>query len=262
MCWNASEVVALPELESEICELADQAEFYGQSLSLVMLKPLWQAALNWMGKVPGDPKIMQGELIDDDVEKAKGGNNPHFLIWVRFLQMKSAYLFGDYDLAEKYVDAAPQIYNNSTGAMDSVYTMTYECLTLLAQARQGKRRFRRILYVKRCLKRLKFWATHAPMNFLGKQFLLEAELASVQGNGQKANSHYRSAILHSRETGFYLEEALANQKLGVYYLEQKDEESAIPFLRAARDVFEKWGACALVNHFEDEFGGLLSANSK
>ena len=257
VCWNGNEINTLPYLESQISEFASQAEFYGQSLTLVMLKPLWQQALNLMGKVPGDPKILQGKLIDEDVEKAKTGNNPHFMLWIRFAQMQLAYFFGDYDLAEKYLDAAPEIYMNSSGAMDCAVTLVYECLVLLELARAGKRRLRRILYVRRRLKRLRLWAMHSPLNFLGKQFLLEAELASVRGDRQKARSHFRSAILHSREGGFWMEEAVSNERLGRHYLESNEEKSAIPFLKAARDIYENWGALTLVNHMEEQFGEKL-----
>lgn len=258
LCWNNSEIVPLTELEAELREVGGQLSFYGQTLGLVMLKPLWQAALNLMGKCPGDPKVLQGELIDEDIEKAKTGSNPHFMLWVGFCRMKLAYIFRDFDLAEQFLDSAPLIYNNSSGAMDGAEAMVYECLTRLALARRGERRLRNIFHVKRRLKRLKVWAMHAPMNFLGKQLLLEAELAAVRGDRQKANSHYRSSILHSREEGFFLEEALANEQLGRFYLESDDRESAVPFLKAAKEVYEKWGAAAKVKHFEAEFSELLN----
>ena len=111
--------------------------------------------------------------------------------------------------------------------------------------------------MKRRLKRLKFWAMYAPENFLGKQLLLEAELAALRGDRQKAISSYRSSILHSRETNFMLEEALANERLANLYLDSGEDDTALSFLMAARDAYRKWGADAKVAHFEEEYSVQL-----
>lgn len=249
----------LSVVENHFHELAGQVQFYGQTVASIMMVPLWQAVLNMMGKAQGDPKILQGGLIDDALEQAKGGKNTLFVLWMRFFNMKLAFLFYDYALAEKYVDAAPKIYNSLSGALDASYTLFYECMTLLALARQGRRRYRRIIYVRCRLKRLKSWAWGCPVNFLGKQFLIEAELAAVCGKRQKASSHYRSGILHSREGGFLLDEALGNEQLGAFYLEsEKDEQAAVPFILEAKRLYEKWGGVAKVQCFQEKYGGVLS----
>lgn len=124
---------------------------------------------------------------------------------------------------------------------------------------RGKRgRFRTLRYVRSRLKKLKVWAENAPSNFLHKQYLLQAEIAVTVGDKQKARAHYRSAILHSRERSFYLEEALANEHLGKLYLKEGDFESAVPLIKEARHVYEKWGAKAKVEHFEREHGEVLN----
>ena len=223
-----------------------------------MVIPLWQSVLNLMGEASGDPKLLQGELIDDEVERAKDGTNPNFWMWTRFFQMKLAYLFGDFNLAEKYTDGATQIYTFSCGSMDFAYALFYECMLLLALAQKGRRRHRNINYVRRRLKWLKSWALHAPDNFLGKQFLLQAELAATCGNREKACSHFRSGILHSREQGFLLEEALGNEQLGKFYLEWHQPDLAYPFLVEAKRLYEAWGGLAKVVYFETTFGSFLN----
>jgi tetratricopeptide (TPR) repeat protein len=102
------------------------------------------------------------------------------------------------------------------------------------------------------------WAENAPSNFLHKQYLLQAEIAVTVGDKQKARAHYRSAIILSRERNFYMEEALANEHLGKLYLEESDFESAVPLFKEARQVYEKWGANAKVDHFDKEYGEVLN----
>ena len=249
--WNGNDLMTLPVLDSKMRELTANAEMYGQTLNVIMLKPLWQIVLNFMGQAVGDPKIIQGELIDDDIREARGGNNPLFMSWVRFTSMQAAYLLGDYDLAGTYEEAAHEICRNASGAMDGGLTLFYECMVLLAQARRGKRRYRNLAHARCQLKALKLWALHAPDNFLSKQYLVQAEVAFIRRDRQKAISNYRTAILHCREAGFILEEALANERLGISYLEWNDVISAISFLEEARRVYEHWGGVAKVQHFDE-----------
>ena len=171
--------------------------------------------------------------------------------------MKILFLLGDYDRAAEYSYTTRFIYENAAGCMDAAYTLFYECMTLLAQARRGKRRYRNLFYVRHRLKRFKYWALHSPTNLLGKQFLLEAEVAWLQGDQGKANSHYRSAILHTREGGFITEEALSNEQLGRYYLDLKEPDCAVPYLQTARELYKKWGAVAVLERFDEEFRDYL-----
>jgi hypothetical protein len=106
------------------------------------------------------------------------------------LQMIVSYLLGDYGNAEKFADGASQTYLNSAGAMSGAYSLFYESMALLAQARRGKRRYRILPYVRRPLRRLKVWAFHAPTNFLGKENILEAELAWTWG-GENMTANLR-----------------------------------------------------------------------
>jgi hypothetical protein len=45
-CWSNSEFLPLPELDNNLRIIAGRVAFYVQTLSLVMIKPLWQMAMN------------------------------------------------------------------------------------------------------------------------------------------------------------------------------------------------------------------------
>lgn len=232
-------------------ELVATAEAYGQTLHVTMLKPLWQLILNMMGHASGDPKVMQGQLVDGDIEEGEKGDNPHFTTWIHLCSMEAAYILGDYDLAVTYADAPREIERNSNGAMDGGHAVFIECMTLAAHARHSKRRYLTIAYIKRRLKLLKMWAMHAPDNFLSRQYLIQAEVAFLRGDRQKALSNYRTAILHCREAGFIYQEALANERLGRSLLEWNEDLAAIPYLREARRVYEYWGGLVKVQQMDE-----------
>jgi hypothetical protein len=138
--------------------------------------------------------------------------------------------------------------------MEAATVLFYESMTLLAQARKGKRG--RVTPVRRRLKRMCHWAKHSPLNFLGKQYLIEAELAVATGDNLSALSKYTSSILLSREGGFLMQEALANERAGKYYLEQGDKASALPFLRESCLLYERWGGLEKLRHLREELKPL------
>ena len=243
-CWNFVEVLRLPDLIRQIGDIVQRAEFLGQGLTVALLLPV-----EFMCKNFHDRNGMYQDLsVEDD-------GNPVTTAWWRFYAMKQAYIYGDYRLAESFSDSAKDIYDNGYGGSDVAYAMFYESLVLLAQARRGIRRRRHIAKVRRHVKRLKFWASHSAVNFLGKQLLVEAELATIQGDRLTALEKYRSSILHSRELGSNLQEALCNERLARFFLEcEKDDEASAPLLRRARELYGKWGGQAKLHQLDEEFG--------
>ena len=243
-CWNFVEVLRLPVLVRQISEILQRAEFLGQGLTESLLRPILSMCKRFC-EPDGSQQVV---LVEDD-------GNPVTLVWKRFYAMKQAYLFGDYRLAESFSDTTCHIYGQGYGGSDVAYTMFYESLALLAQARRGVRRRRHAATVHRHLKRMKFWASHSPVNFLGKQLLMEAELAAVKGNRLTALEKYRSSILHSRELGSDLQEALCNERLARYFLEcELDEESAAPVLKRSRELYARWGGQAKLQQLDEDFG--------
>jgi tetratricopeptide (TPR) repeat protein len=124
----------------------------------------------------------------------------------------------------------------------------------MAQARK-KNFLRRRMYtsrVRKLLKRVSNLALHSPANFLGKQYLIQAELEVVSKNHQEAMSNFRSAILHTRESRSDMQSALANERFGKYLLEIGDLESARPILEEAYQLYRRWGATAKMKHLKDE----------
>ncbi|CAB9510318.1 expressed unknown protein [Seminavis robusta] len=261
VCFQTQEILLLPEVESYLRTLLNQIEFYGQATTLVMVKPLFQYVLCLTGQATGNPKYLKGALIDADIEQAKvGASDRHMLMWYKYLSMQLAYIFEDYDLADSFSMVIAEIYEeNDTGGMDAAQTLFFQCMVLLAQVKRRKRnRFLAIRYVRSRLKRLKHWARAAPSNFMGKRCLLEAEVAFTMGDYQTAHASYLSAVLHSREGGFFLDEALSHELLGKLYTQENDLESAVRELEEARKVYDRWGAKAKVEHFDSVHSEILN----
>ena len=254
-CWNNSGRFLLPYLDKEIRLLTERVEFLGQETALMFLKPIWQMVQNFMGLAHGDVTVLTGDIMNQNALTVEATEScPGLVVWIRLYCMILAFSFGDYDRAEEYSTTAHEIYDHSYGAMDAAFVLFYESMTLIAQAQRGKRG--RIPAVRRRLKRLKYWAKHAPLNFLGKQYLLEAEVAVATNDHLSVLSKYTSSIVLSREQGFIMEEALANERAGKYFLDQDNEKMALPFLREACRLYKNWGGLAKLHHIKQELEPL------
>lgn len=129
-CWQSAEILRLPVLESNVRQVLKQSDFYKQSLSFMMIKPLLQYILILMGLSSGDPKFLRGELVDDDFRKATAKNDSFYVMWYKFCGMRLAYIFSDFDLADSLSDTAFDIYTyNDHCGMDQAEALLYECVS-------------------------------------------------------------------------------------------------------------------------------------
>jgi signal transduction histidine kinase len=114
--------------------------------------------------------------------------------------------------------------------------------------------------IKGNLKKIKMYAAGCPENQAAKQYLVEAELARI--NGKNPIQLYKNAIEMAHKNAILQEEALANELLGRFYNQQKDSENAKKTLLNARKVYFKWGANAKVSLLDNEFSAFFQMEEK
>jgi histidine kinase len=249
-CWSQLDITPLPALDKEISAFNESMEFYGQKLNIMMMKSTWQMMKNLMGHAKGDPKVLTGEIMEESMLEQWKHENISVYTWSHFHRMLLAYLFGDYDRAEQFSQGCLVIADYPWGAVDVAIVIFFDALTALAKARASNQK--KAPLAEKRLRRLQYWANHSPRNFLGKQFLLEAEMAALAGQHDSAFSKYTCAIALSREGGFIMQAALANERTGKYLLERDDKESAVFHIREAISLYKRWGATAKVKALKDE----------
>jgi PAS domain S-box-containing protein len=94
--------------------------------------------------------------------------------------------------------------------------------------------------------KMKRWADHAPMNYLHKFYLVEAEQFRILGQDPEAADAYDRAIELAKAEGYLNEEALANELAGRFYLGKGKPKIAQAYLLEARYGYLRWGAMAKV----------------
>jgi class 3 adenylate cyclase/GAF domain-containing protein len=106
--------------------------------------------------------------------------------------------------------------------------------------------------------KVNLWAQHAPMNYLHKYHLVEAERARVLGNDKEARDYYDQAIELAHEHKYLNEESLAYELAARFYLERGQSRLARYYMRDAHYAYRRWGAVAKVKDLEKKYPQLLA----
>ncbi|NER36089.1 MAG: AAA family ATPase [Oscillatoria sp. SIO1A7] len=105
---------------------------------------------------------------------------------------------------------------------------------------------------------LKLWAEYAPMNYLHKWQLVEAEKYRVLGKKYEAGDFYDRAIAGAKENEYLQEEALANELAAKFYLDWGKDKVAAGYMQEAYYCYARWGAKAKTDRLEAKYPQLLT----
>ncbi|MEH1865678.1 MAG: AAA family ATPase [Nostoc sp.] len=106
--------------------------------------------------------------------------------------------------------------------------------------------------------KMKHWAHHAPMNYLHKYYLVEAECYRISGQYIEAMEFYDRAIFLAKEHEYINEEALAQELTAKFYLEWGKHKIAQTYLTDAYYSYVRWGALAKVDDLVKRYPQLLA----
>jgi predicted ATPase/signal transduction histidine kinase len=105
--------------------------------------------------------------------------------------------------------------------------------------------------------KMQHWANHAPMNFLHKFCLVDAEKYRVLNQKMEAIEMYDRAIHLAKENDYIQEEALANELTAKFYLDWGKVKIAETYMQQAYYCYARWGAKAKTDDLEKRYPQLL-----
>ncbi len=165
-----------------------------------------------------------------------------------------AYAFDEYSLALDHIRRGRE-YLPSAACMPSISQWHfYHALCLLAleakdvAARDG---------LARSKEKLKRWSQHAPMNYLHKWQLVQAECLRLQGKHGEAGQYYELAIEGARAHGYLSDEALACELAAKFYLACGRPLHARTWMAEAHARYAQWGAAGKLARLAQAFPALL-----
>jgi histidine kinase len=249
---------SLSFMEQESRSFCQSMDSLGQNLGLLFVVPRWSFFCDLAGGSQCMPLELSGEVQDAEsaLRVATRENNKLAM----FTYYANVAIFsvhcGEYEEALDFSQKA----RNSSPHTDFGHVF-YEGLAALAVATKGKRKTRpKYTSLGRlAAKRFKKWASICPENFRNKQYLLEAELASIEGKGDIAAALFGKSIEAANKEGFIHEEALAYERLGHFLHLRDDATRSVESYEKARDAYKLWGSETLVSRIEATLQTVESA---
>ncbi len=169
------------------------------------------------------------------------------------------YYFEEYEQAQDNGNKCKLYLAGGVGFISIPYFYFYESLIALSlYFEQCSEQDNLLALVRENQEKLKQWAHHAPMNYLHKFYLVEAEINRVLGNYLEAIEAYESAIAIAKENEYLHEEALANELAAKFYLKWGKQKIAKAYLNDAYYGYIRWGATAKVKDLQKRYPQLLT----
>jgi PAS domain S-box-containing protein len=221
---------------------------------------LWQTILNLLGRSE-NPSRLIGSAYDEEqaLPHAIAAQDGNELCYFYLHKIILCYLFGEYDQAAQ---TAMLVRQNLEEVTEPTFCF-YDSLVLLNQSIETSRSETDWLSrVSTNQEKLQKWSGHAPMNYLHKFHLIEAEKARVLGQFLEAEEFYEQATAGAAEHEFIQEEALAYELAAKHYLARGREKIAQTYMKEAHYCYDRWGAKAKVKDLETRYGQFFSQSSR
>ena len=250
----------LMQLESEITVHSKALQHLKQNVNLTYCHLVRQILLNLIGDAD-NVVTLSGPVYDEQkqipLHEAVGDRTGLAFLWIYKLVL--CCLLGAFAQAVEQAKQARQYLDAIPAFLYVPIFHFYESLAQLAlfgelsdteqqQMEEG---------IAANQEKLKYWAHHAPMNFLHKFDLVEAEHHRVLGQRVEAIEYYDRAIALAKKNEYIQEEALANELAAKFYLDWAKEKVAQVYMQEAYYCYARWGAKAKTDDLEQRYPQLL-----
>ncbi|MEG4208231.1 AAA family ATPase, partial [Microcoleus sp. Pol7_A1] len=209
------------------------------------------------------PDCLTGTIYDETLmlPKHQQDNDLTSIAIVYIYKLLLAYYFGNYQAALDYITPVKSHLMGVSGMVFIPNFHFYAALTHLAvfPTQPEVEQAELLAVVASHQTALHQWAHNAPMNYLHKWYLVEAERCRVLGEKVAATEHYDRAIALAIEHQFIHEAALANELAAKFYLDWGKERIAQEYMTNAYYGYARWGAKAKVADLEKRYPQLLAA---
>ncbi|KAL6715259.1 Chk1 protein kinase [Lecanora helva] len=180
------------------------------------------------------------------------------------LRLIPLYLYGHYEKALKLgmetIAAAGVLWSMRAIRISQFYTS----LSLLAFVRENpsnSSRDEQLARVQEYRAAIVQWQTDCDINYLAWSLLIEAGLAEVEERFGDAVQNYEAACDHTEINDFHLEQALAFELLGEFYVRRGARRAARSTLQDARATYSRIGAFGKADQLAAKYEFVLRASS-
>ncbi|MEG4809015.1 AAA family ATPase [Microcoleus sp. F8-D3] len=208
------------------------------------------------------PDLLIGSAYDETVMIPRHYQDNEFtaIACACIFKLLLAYCYGNYTAALDHISQVKQYLMGVSGSAFVPIFHFYAALTHLAlfPEQPAIEQTEIIALVETHQSTLQQWAQNAPMNYLHKWYLVEAERQRVLGNKAEAIEMYDRAIEGAKENKYVNDEALANELAAKFYGEWGKTKVAQAYIFEAYYCYVEWGATAKVTDLETRYPHLFA----
>lgn len=247
---------SLDTVNQKLLPYVELVDSFKQDLGICYVRLGWQVTLNLL--TPSEhPHQLMGKGFDEEtmLPIVVAANWRTLLCCFYLFKLILAYLFHDDDAALCYANSASEYLDSVAGMVMDYEFNFYQSLTLLRRSLQPESSV--IEQVQRNQEMLQQRSHYEPTHFLHKYELVEAEIARVLGQSDRAMEYYDLAIQHAQENGYKQEEAIASECAAAFYTKRKRNRVAKDYLIDAYRAYVRWGATAKVQQLLNRHPQIL-----
>nr|WP_199333511.1 AAA family ATPase [Oculatella sp. FACHB-28] len=252
----------------ELTQLEQKTATYSKAINQIRRKSpsnwlaiVWQTILNLLDRSE-NPSRLVGRVCDEEeaLSHAIAVKDRTVIQIVYLHKVMLCYLFEEHHQAVQTAVLARQHFEEVSAIISLPVFCFYHSMALLSLSldASNSEKVAWLNCVNTNQEKMQKWAEHAPMNYLHKFYLVEAEKARVLGQFFEAEEFYERAIQGARENEYIQEEALAYELAAKHYLARGREKFAQLYMKEAHYCYERWGAMAKVKDLETRYPQFFS----
>lgn len=255
--WTGENLEIAEAEADKYCHLIEDIK---QEASLIWANTWRQTVINLRGKAE-NPMMLIGSSFNETLTLPSliQSRNVNGICYVYLAKLLLSYLFGDVQNAKEYANKFEEYEQGAAGLLIIPLKNFYQSLSLLSSS-LGQDIAPTTADLEKIVdnqKSMKTWADHAPMNYLHKFQLVEAETYRVLGKYYEAGDYYDRAIALAQANGYLQEEALANELAAKFYLAWGKDKIAAVYMQEAYYCYAHWGAEAKTDDLASHYADLL-----
>ena len=180
-------------------------------------------------------------------------------------KVRNLYIFGHFKQGAALACHYEMILQSISGFISVTEGVFYIALHLLAvyEHRNELEQKQDLELINQALEQLERWTKDAPMNFRSRVLLVRAEKKNlVEQRYFEAIEFYEQAIWEAHRTGYLYIEAIAQERLAVFWMQHKKESYAKLHIQQSYKLFKGWGAKAKVAMMDKKYPYFLSAQKE
>jgi PAS domain S-box-containing protein len=254
----------LVEVERNMATYSEAIRQIKQEVALNWIQIFQQTTANLMGRSL-DPCRLVGKFYNEENGLSQHPANDGTAICCLYLsKLFLHYLLSEYVRAVEYAAIGESYLSYVAPTNIIVMHYLYNSLARLATYSESSDRVQSEILTKvaSSQEKMKQWADYAPMNYLHKYYLVEAEKARVLGQLLEAEEFYEQAIQGAKDNEYLQEEALAYELAAKFYLSRGREKIAQTYMKEAHYCYDRWGAIAKVKDLENRYPQFFSHSSR